>query len=301
MVKPAVMAIMVALPLLALLMPCAAAGASDGTGTIADTADIVVDFPDPNLEAAVRSAIGKTSGDIYRSDVGSLSRLTAVGRDINDLTGLEHCTGLNMLRLRFNRISDLSPLANLYSLKELYLEENEISDLTPLSGLLGLRYLKLCGNRLSDISPLSSLTGLTYLTLTDNEISDLTPLAGLTGLGRLCLWNNRISDLTPLTGLPELYRLYLFWNEISDISPLLENSGLGEGDVVQVMGNPLSRESLEVYIPQLIERGVACWPYYSAESENGSSVLRFGIIVGVVLVSWLTVGVVVMRRRARAV
>jgi len=298
MAKPAVIAvILVALPLLALLMPCAAAGASDGAG---DIADIVVDFPDSNLEAAVRSAIAKTSGDIYSSDVAALSRLSAVGRDIADLTGLEYCTGLNMLRLRFNRISDLAPLANLDSLKELYLEENEISDLPPLSGLSGLCYLKLCGNRLSDISPLSSLTGLTYLTLTDNEISDITPLAGLTSLGRLCLWNNRISDLTPLTGLTELYRLYLFWNEISDISPLLENSGLGEGDVVQVMGNPLSRESLEVYIPQLIERGVACWPYYIAESENGSSVLRFGIIVGVVLVSWLTVGVVVVRRRARS-
>ena len=35
--------------------------------------DIVVTFPDPNLEAAIREAIGKPSGEIYDTDLESIS------------------------------------------------------------------------------------------------------------------------------------------------------------------------------------------------------------------------------------
>jgi len=46
------------------------------------------------------------------------------------------------------------------------------------------------------------------------------------------------------------------FNSISDISPLVENSGLSEGDTVDLGDNPLSATSINVYIPQLEERGV---------------------------------------------
>jgi len=36
----------------------------------------------------------------------------------------------------------------------------------------------------------------------------------------------------------------------------VENDGLGSGDILQLEGNPLSENSIEVYIPQLIARGV---------------------------------------------
>ena len=45
-------------------------------------------------------------------------------------------------------------------------------------------------------------------------------------------------------------------NNISDISPLVENSGLSMGDTIDLRGNPLSTESVNVYIPQLEARGV---------------------------------------------
>jgi hypothetical protein len=45
-------------------------------------------------------------------------------------------------------------------------------------------------------------------------------------------------------------------NNISDISPLVENSGISAGDFVGLSGNPLSTDSINVYIPQLEARGV---------------------------------------------
>jgi len=45
-------------------------------------------------------------------------------------------------------------------------------------------------------------------------------------------------------------------NSIVDISPLVANSGLSDGDEVDLKWNPLSDKSLNEYIPQLEERGV---------------------------------------------
>jgi len=45
-------------------------------------------------------------------------------------------------------------------------------------------------------------------------------------------------------------------NRVSDIYPLVQNDGLGEGDVVWLWGNPLSAASRNTYIPELKARGV---------------------------------------------
>jgi Leucine-rich repeat (LRR) protein len=75
-------------------------------------------------------------------------------------------------------------------------------------------------------------------------------------LYHISLGDNYISDLSPLAGLTNLQKLDLMFNSISDISPLVENSGLSEGDTVDLSGNPLSTTSVDVYIPQLEARGV---------------------------------------------
>jgi len=38
---------------------------------------------------------------------------------------------------------------------------------------------------------------------------------------------------------------------------LVENEGLGEGDEVNLTDNPLSDDSINIYIPELQARGVA--------------------------------------------
>ena len=76
-------------------------------------ADEVVAFPDPHLQARIREAIGKPTGDIYQSDLKSLTTLNANSASITDLTGLEYCTGLTYLSLAYNEISDISQLSKL--------------------------------------------------------------------------------------------------------------------------------------------------------------------------------------------
>jgi len=69
-------------------------------------------FPDLNLEAAIREAIGKPKGPIYPSDLEGLTSLDAMERNISDHTGLEHCTSLTELYLGYNQISDISALVD---------------------------------------------------------------------------------------------------------------------------------------------------------------------------------------------
>jgi hypothetical protein len=285
-------------------------------------ADAVVAFPDPNLEGKIREAIGKPTGDIYESDLLSLTTLTADGRGIVSLTGLGYCTNLTRLYLSNNQIVDVSPLASLTNMIEVLLSGNHISNVSPLASLTNLTHLSLVGNQLSDVSalatlenltvlrlddnqianlsplagltkltelglednqvsnlsPLSSLSSLTSLYLSANQISDLSPLSGLTSLSQLSLEYNQIenlaplasigsltkilldynpvSNLAPLSGLANLWGLSLEYDEISDIQPLADNLGLASGDVVEVRGNPLNANSVNVCIPALEARGV---------------------------------------------
>ena len=285
------------------------------------TGETVVTFPDSNLEAVVREAIGKPKGLIHTSELAGLSFLAASRRDITDLTGLEY-TNLTHLSLAYNRVSDISPLASLTNLTWLDLAYNQVSDISSLASLTDLTLLHLSYNQISDISPLASLTNLTWLSLAYNQVSDISLLVSLTNLTHLGLDVNQISDISPLaslievtwlhlgqnqvsdisplasftevtwlhlgqnqvsdisplerlanlewlylrendisdlstvTGLANLREIHLSDNNISNISPLVENTGLSQGDTVNLMNNPLGTTSVNVYIPQLWEKGV---------------------------------------------
>ena len=217
----------------------------------------VVDIPDPNLRFAIEIALGKTSGaTITVEDMAKLSNLDAPDSNISDLTGLEHATNLTELQLWINSISDISALVSLTNLAELYLSSNSISDISALAGLTSLTQLGLGGNSISDISALAGLTNLAGLGLGNNSISDISALAGLTELVELYLSNNSISDISALAGLTNLEWLSLGNNNISDISPLVQNTGLGQGDTVDVVGNPLNATSINTHIPILQRKGV---------------------------------------------
>ncbi len=180
----------------------------------------VVSFPDAGLEAAIRDAIGKPSGDIYVSDLAGLTELDASGRNIADLSGIDNCTDLQRLYLHQNLISNLQPLAGLTGLQRLNLYDNQVSNVEALAGLTSLYHLTLSYNQLSNLQPLAGLTGLQYLYLDRNQISNLQPLAGLTSLQTLYLYRNQISNLLPLAGLVNLQVLSLSQNQIHYLQPL---------------------------------------------------------------------------------
>ena len=195
-----------------------------------------VNIPDTNLRAIIAEALGKSANATIT--VEEMERLTIVGRsgkDVRDLTGLQHATNLTQLRLNLNRISDISPLAGLTELTYLELSANNISDISALKGLTKLEFLQLQLNGISDILALAGLTSLKRLNLGFNAISDVTPLAGLTNLEWLGVYNNQITDLSPLAGLTNLKWLGVFNNEITDLSPL---AGLQENITLIWHGNP---------------------------------------------------------------
>ena len=176
----------------------------------------------------------KPKDPIYTFSLEAVTTLEASRRSISDLTGLEYCLNLKKIYLTDNLISDISTLANLTNLETLVLGDNNISDISTLAGLTSLEIFILDGNNINDISA----------------------LAGLTNSKELWLRGNGISDISALAGLPNLQWLFLGNNNISDISPLVDNVGFSNGDSVNLMHNPLSEESINIYIPQLEERGV---------------------------------------------
>ena len=178
---------------------------------------VVVNFPDPGLEAAIRDAIEKATGDIHDTDLTGITSLNAANRGIVNLDGIQYCTDLT----------------------ELYLNNNQIVDISALSGLTNLRWLYLGRNQIVDISALSRLTNLTSLFLRSNQIVDISALSGLTNLTHLWLSDNRIIDISALSGLTKLTRLWLNGNEIVNIQVLVDNTGLGAGDWVNIRYNYL--------------------------------------------------------------
>jgi Leucine-rich repeat (LRR) protein len=193
------------------------------------------------------------------SPLAGLMNLTGLGlnrNQISDISPLAGLTSLTGLWVAHNQISDISPLANLTGLRDLYSGDNQISDISLLVNLNSLRDLSIGGNPIGDISLLANLTSLTELDIRSAQISDISPLSNLTGLTRLELGNNQIGDILALANLASLTELYLWDNQISDILPLVENAGLGAGDTVDLELNPLSSDSITIYIPQLQARGV---------------------------------------------
>ena len=64
-------------------------------------------------------------------------------------------------------------------------------------------------------------------------------MSGLTSLTSLDLSRNLITDITALSGLTSLSVLNLSHNSITDFQPLLGNAGLGTGDHVNLLYNPI--------------------------------------------------------------
>jgi parallel beta-helix repeat protein len=223
---------------------------SDWSAETSFRTDEVVTFSDANLEGAVREAIGKPDGDIYVSDLVGLTVLDATYRGITSLAGLEYCTHLTELYLDHNQIGDITVIQNLPDLTDLSLDYNQIGDISALAGLSRLRVLNLEGNQVHSIAALS----------------------GALALEELYLSLNNITDIFALSDLPNLDILALYGNQVSDIAPLVDNLGLSSGDIVVLMGNPLSSASIDMHIPELQARGVTVvFPISPAVTTNAAS------------------------------
>ncbi|MBN1808971.1 MAG: PKD domain-containing protein [Planctomycetes bacterium] len=217
----------------------------DAGGWDTDTADVtvtdtVITFADANLEAAVREAIDKETGDIYASDVATLTTLDASGCSIADLGGLARCHNIANLNLGNNSISSVDELATMTRLEWVYLYDNGISDITALQNLSRLKGLSLRGNSVADLSPLGSCSKLADLNIADNSLNDLTALQTCVSLAWLDFSGNNITDISPIVDLPDIRRIAAAGNSVTDISgmagklPALEEFSLANNGISDI-------------------------------------------------------------------
>jgi hypothetical protein len=205
---------------------------------------------------------------IWRNSVSDLSPLAglvkmrtlqAVDNNISDITPLSELVNLEQLMLNNNSISDISAMTNMAKLSDVNLAANDVTSIAALAEKAAMAHLNLEQNGISDIGPLAGMTNLTSLNLYANQVTSVAPLAGMTKLTWLSLYANHVSDVGPLQGLTSLHELYLNDNQIVDIAPLAANMGLDGGDLLYLIGSPLSPESINTHIPALESRGVTVY------------------------------------------
>ncbi|POZ50997.1 leucine-rich repeat domain-containing protein [Methylovulum psychrotolerans] len=87
-----------------------------------------VTIPDQALRQAINQALGRNAMDsLNRGQLAQLTSLSAVGKGIDSLTGLEWAVNLTSADLRNNNITDQSPLQNLTQLTTLQLAGNPVT------------------------------------------------------------------------------------------------------------------------------------------------------------------------------
>ena len=197
-------------------------------------------FADLRLEAAIRAAIGKPTGDILMSDLLTITSLDASGLGITNLEGLQYCTNLTDLNLTYNAISDVTPLGSLTNLQELDLSNNTISNIAPLASLVNLEHVYLESNQIADVSPLSGLANLETLSLAHNPLSVIDALVADPNIGS--------GDVVDLRGT------YLTLDDCPAIFALLDrgvddviNDLTCEGEPVCPVESATDTEGAEVY------------------------------------------------------
>lgn len=154
-------------------------------------------FADAALKEAVEAALGIT--DPTCDDMLGLTSLSALSKNIANLSGLEYALNLTSLNLTSNKIADISPLAGL-PLQYLYLGGNLVGsgDWQPtIATLPNLRTLYLHSNGLTTIPDFAEQTKLQNLFLYNNQIADLCPLAEhLTTLRDLRVQSNPLQPVS---------------------------------------------------------------------------------------------------------
>ena len=140
-------------------------------------------FENEALEAAVKSelGIGPDEPILPTNLAENLTALTATGKEIDDLRGLEGATALTTLDLGQNAIASVDPLGPLANLETLDLADNQIQQIRAITNLPALETLDLRNNSLMSLEYLENAPELETLYLDGNAdlINDLTEPAQL--------------------------------------------------------------------------------------------------------------------------
>ena len=96
------------------------------TQTAVPAVPVVVNPLSPELEAAVRLAVGKLSGELTGSDWQRLTALDLSGRHLSALSSLDQAKNLREIDLSFARVDDITALAQLPGLRTVILKNSHV-------------------------------------------------------------------------------------------------------------------------------------------------------------------------------
>lgn len=191
-------------------------------------------FPDDNLAKAVAETMNKNVDEsVTVEELAKITKLDARSQGIEDSTGIEYLTGLEILYLEDNQLKSIdvsknlnlkdlacsnNPLANLdvsknLALEELTCENNELTQLD-VSQNTALEYLYCPRNQLTKLD-VSKNSALRYLACDVNQLTnlDVSKNPALTNLG--CT-KNQLTDLD-ISQNPNLSTLVCSDNQLTNL------------------------------------------------------------------------------------
>ncbi|EAD1460125.1 lmo0331 family class 1 internalin [Listeria monocytogenes] len=170
-------------------------------------------FPDDNLAKEVAETMNKNADEsVTVEELAKITKLDARSQDIEDSTGIEFLTGLEVLNLEDNQLKSIDVSKNL-NLKELTCENNELTQLD-VSQNTALEYLYCPRNQLTKLD-VSKNSALRYLACDVNQLTnlDVSKNPALTNLG--CT-KNQLTDLD-VSQNPNLGTLVCSDNQLTNL------------------------------------------------------------------------------------
>ena len=196
-------------------------------------------FPDTNLASAVADQVagGNVNAVLTQDMVNSCLFLYAVGKDIQNLTGIDVLVNLQYLFLSSNEITSLpDSIGNISALQELDLSYNQLNSLPDsLTNITGLRELSLSYNQLSSLPEnLGNINSLQLLNVSGNQLTSLpNSIGNLANIQMLYLNKNQLTELPEtIIGLERLEWFYIASNKLTSLPENIGNlASLNELDL----------------------------------------------------------------------
>ncbi len=182
----------------------------------------VVQFADPEMEKAIRTAIGFDETDtVYTNDLWDIKEFT-VPTEASSVADLKYLPYLEQLTMQEQKLDDLNALATLSYLQAVDLTGCRFpaESLSVLANLPALKRITLDDCGLSTIADLGGARNLTHLYLSNNTLRNLQPISKMATLVELIMDHNAIVDLSALSGLINLEKLDVSYNSLTSLAPL---------------------------------------------------------------------------------
>ena len=214
-----------------------------------------------------------------------LEYLSLTGNQVQDLSPLSVCTGLQVLDLGENPVRNIDALEALPRLRELNLEATGITSLEVLSGS-ALEKLNVRSTWVTDYSILAECPGLGSLITGDLPSGVWESIGGLTSLEELRVYSSSGLDFSVLEGMEQLRDLDVYGSSISNpeslaLLPQLRELNLGETGLnsldfvpslpilmgIDLRENPISDFSILLDCPHLKNLNISAWQLEQATEQ----------------------------------